>query len=102
MSRKTMIGLLLFVGMLILMTGCIPGDGSYTLGRPAGFLWGIWHGWIAPISLIIGIFDQNIRIYEVVNTGWWYDLGFYIAIISGFGGLSLSRKKKSNQLKEKA
>ena len=25
---------------------------------------------------------------------WWYDFGFYIAIISGFGGLSLFRRKK--------
>lgn len=100
MSRKTIVGLLILVAMLVLMTGCIPGDGSYTSSRPAGFLWGIWHGWIAPISLIIGIFDQNIRVYEVVNTGWWYDLGFYIAIISGFGGLSLSRKKNKKKRKE--
>lgn len=100
MSKKTIVGLLLLVVILIVMTGCIPGDGSYTSGRPAGFLWGIWHGWIAPISLIIGIFDQNIRVYEVVNTGWWYDFGFYIAIISGFGGLSLSRKKNKKKLKE--
>jgi hypothetical protein len=100
MSKRVIIGLLLLVAILILMTGCIPGDGSYTSGRPAGFLWGIWHGWIAPISLIIGIFDQNIRIYESVNTGWWYDLGFYIAIISGFGGLSLSRRKRRKKVKE--
>ncbi len=33
-------------------------------------------------------------------TGWWYDLGFYIAVISGFGGLSLSRKKSSKEEKE--
>jgi hypothetical protein len=30
----------------------------------------------------------------VNNTGWWYDFGFYMAIISGFGGLSLNRKHK--------
>lgn len=35
----------------------------------------------------------NLGIYEVVNAGWWYDLGFYLAVISGFGGLSLTRKK---------
>jgi len=71
----------------------MPGDGSYTRHDPAGFLSGIWHGWIAPISLIRSIFNPEIRIYEPINTGWWYDFGFYIAIISGFGGLSLSRKK---------
>ena len=31
--------------------------------------------------------------FEVLNSGWWYDLGFYAAIISGFGSISLFRKK---------
>lgn len=84
---------ILFVSLTI--TGCMPGDGTYTSSEPAGFFWGIWHGWIAPISLIMSFFDKNIRIYEIINTGWWYDFGFYIAIISGFGGLSLFRKKDS-------
>jgi hypothetical protein len=34
-----------------------------------------------------------IAIYEPVNTGFWYDFGFYIAILGGFGGFSLVRKK---------
>ncbi|MEL1134989.1 hypothetical protein AAC978_07370 [Desulfitobacterium sp. THU1] len=80
--------------MLLTLTGCVPGDGSYTFDEPAGFLSGVWHGWIAPFSLIAGIFMDGIRVYEVFNTGWWYDFGFYIAVISGFGGLSLSRNKK--------
>lgn len=85
---------LLVVIMVFALTGCVPGDGTYTPNDPAGFLWGIWHGWVSPVSLIIGIFDPGIRVYEVNNTGWWYDFGFYMAIISGFGGLSLSRKNK--------
>lgn len=97
MVRKISCIILLAAGLLVFMTGCIPGDGTYTSSDPAGFFWGIWHGWIAPISLIIGLFDQNIRVYETMNSGWWYDLGFYIAIISGFGGLSLTRKKKNTE-----
>lgn len=92
--RKNYIMLsLLIVVISIFLTGCMPGDGSYTHDDPAGFLSGIWHGWIAPLSLIRSIFNPSIRIYEPINTGWWYDFGFYMAIISGFGGLSLSRKK---------
>ncbi|HHW30617.1 MAG TPA: hypothetical protein GXX20_02920 [Clostridiaceae bacterium] len=92
----------LLIGFIVLLiiftfTGCVPGDGTYTSSNPAGFFWGIWHGWIAPISLIIGLFKDNVRVYEVMNTGWWYDFGFYIAIISGFGGISLTRKKSSNK-----
>ena len=84
-------GLLIMISMI---SGCIPGDGSYDAGNLAGFFTGVWHGWIAPISLVLSFFDNDIRIYEVMNTGIMYDLGFYIAIISGFGGISLSRKRK--------
>lgn len=80
--------------LLFVLTGCIPGDGKSTEKNPAGFFWGIWHGWIAPISLIGGIFNKDLRVYETMNSGWWYDLGFYVAIISGFGGISLSRRRK--------
>ena len=79
---------------LITFVGCVPGDGKNTTEKPAGFFWGIWHGWIAPISLIWELFNPEIRLYEPQNTGWWYDFGFYIAIISGFGGISLSRRKR--------
>ncbi len=89
--------IVILILIVILLSGCIPGDGKHTEEKPAGFFWGIWHGWIAPISLIIRIFNPNIRIYESTNTGWWYELGFYIAIISGFGGLSLSRKKRRSK-----
>jgi hypothetical protein len=87
--------LILILFSLLLFVACAPGTGKYTAAGPAGFFDGIWHGWIAPITLIVGLFDQEVRIYEPFNRGWWYDFGYYIAIISGFGGLSLSRRKKS-------
>jgi hypothetical protein len=83
-------------GLMIFSTGCIPGDGACTPDDPGGFFSGIWHGWIAPVSLIIGFFKDHIRIYEVHNTGWWYDFGYYVAIIGGFGGFALLRKSKSD------
>lgn len=91
---KLLILTVIIISTLYVATGCIPGDGTYTNDDPAGLFWGIWHGWVAPISLIVSIFKEGIRIYEPINTGFWYDFGFYMAIISGFGGLSLSRKKK--------
>ena len=93
LSKRIKLSIVIIL-VLLASTACMPGDGSYNLQKPANFLSGIWHGWIAPISLIFSIGKSNIRIYETINTGFWYDLGFYIAIISGFGGLSLSRKKK--------
>jgi len=99
MKKKILLGLFLLI-LIVILTGCIPGDGKNTVEKPANFLWGIWHGWLAPLSLIISIFDKNINIYEIWNTGFWYDFGFYIAIISGFGSISLSRKKKRKRRDE--
>ena len=81
----------------ILLSSCLPGDGKNTPEKPANFLSGVWHGWVAPISLIAGIFNKTIRVYEPNNTGWWYDFGFYMAVVSGFGGLSLSRRGKKEK-----
>jgi hypothetical protein len=94
--RKIVLGALVLL-CFIALSGCIPGDGKHIANGPAGFLWGIWHGWIAPISLIMGLFDSRLRVYETVNTGWWYDFGFYMAIIGGFGGLSLIRKRNKKE-----
>lgn len=92
-NRKRVALGILIVLLLALLTACAPGDGANSQDNPAGFFSGIWHGWIAPVTLVISIFNKNISIYEVYNNGFWYDLGFYMAIISGFGGLALSRKK---------
>ena len=91
-SKRLKLLILVFL-VLFVLVGCIPGDGSYSQMKPAGLLSGIWHGWIAPVSLILSIFNKSISIYESINTGFAYDFGFYMAIISGFGGLSLARKK---------
>jgi hypothetical protein len=82
------------LAVVILFSSCLPGDGKNNAEKPANFLMGIWHGWVAPVSVIVGIFKGNIRVYEANNSGWWYDLGFYMAIISGFGGITLSRKAR--------
>jgi hypothetical protein len=81
--------------LALAISGCFPGTTSSSSGEPAGFFTGVWHGWIAPVSLIVGLFKDGVRIYEPFNTGWWYDCGFYISVIAGFGGIALSRKSKS-------
>lgn len=93
MSRHKLARAILLFCLILLTTGCLPGDGACTRANPAGFFGGIWHGWIAPLSLVLGFFNRTIRIYEPLNSGWWYDLGFYAAVIGGFGGISLIRRK---------
>lgn len=96
----TAITLILVLMFVLLLPNYVPGIGIYTLDRPAGLLSGIWHGWISPISLIVGIFKPDVTLYESINSGWWYDFGFYISIIGGFGGLTLFRGNSVNSPSE--
>ena len=99
MNRKLICLLLLIT--LITVAGCMPGDGNHTADEPAGFFWGVWHGLIAPISLIWGLFNADIRLYEPLNSGWAYDLGFYIAVVGGFSSFfSSSGKQKKTETQE--
>lgn len=87
----------LLILLVLALSSCAAGNSGHNKDYRAGFFRGIWHGWIAPVSLIWHFFNPNVRIYEVHNTGWAYDFGFYIAVIAGFGGLSLTRRKKCKQ-----
>jgi len=91
---RTLLILMLSGVLCLMLAGCFPGTGTGQPDDRAGFFTGVWHGWIAPLSLIVGIFKSDVRLYEVNNTGWWYDLGFYIAVIAGFGGIALSRRRE--------
>ncbi len=83
---------------MVVLAGCAAGGDTYATEQ-AGFFSGVWHGWIAPFALIGHLFDDQIRIYETNNTGIWYDVGFYISVISGFGSLSLRRRKPAKKAK---
>lgn len=94
--HKAFLALMVLI-ICISLSGCVPGDGANSEDHPAGFFSGVWHGWIAPVSLVISIFNRDRGIYEMYNNGLLYDLGYYMAIISGFGGLALSRKKRNTR-----
>ena len=83
--------------LVFLMTGCLPGLKEYSEEAPAGFLNGVWHGWLAPVSLILEATGCGAHLFAENTTGFSYELGFYMAVISGFGGLALSRKRKKKK-----
>lgn len=95
-ASKTIVLIILTLILLTAFTACMPNPERDVTQSPSGFFKGVWHGWIAPLSLIFGFFNDSTRIYDPNNTGWWYDFGFYMAVISGFGGLSLARKNKDD------
>ena len=79
------------VSAVIVIAACAAGpnpvvhtpDGN---GDVAGFWTGIWQGFICLFAFIISLFSDHVRIYEVHNTGNWYNFGFLIGCASFFGG----------------
>jgi len=57
-------------------------------GEVAGFWQGFWHGIISPVTFIISLFNKNVSIYEVHNSGGWYNFGFIFGVMIIFGGSS--------------
>jgi len=95
--RIMLIGALL--GLLLASLGCAPGPNDLEKtadrdGRTAGFLKGIWHGLISPITFVISLFSRNVRFYEVHNNGGWYNLGFVLGAGLFLSGGILGRKKR--------
>ena len=56
--------------------------------KPAGFLGGLWHGIVAPITFVVSLFVGGVSIYETNNNGRWYEFGFML----GIGAYSGSRE----------
>jgi hypothetical protein len=49
-------------------------------GHVAGVLLGLWHGIIAPVTLVLSFFNPDIQMYEVHNDGSQYNLGFLLGV----------------------
>ncbi len=55
-----------------------------------GFLYGLLHGCITPISFVAGLLDDNVAIYAMDNNGGGCDPGFLLGS-SGWGFLAGNR-----------
>jgi len=100
MTKKRL--LLAFVAILamLLLAGCAAGtnptvDTPDIDGESTSFWSGLWHGVISPITFIISLFSDNVNIYEVYNSGNWYDFGFMFGVSLIFGGGARAAKRKS-------
>ncbi len=60
-----------------------PGPGQAV----PGFWLGLWQGFIAPVTFIVSLFVDSVRIYAFPNAGRWYDFGFMLGIGGSTGGI---------------
>jgi len=81
-------------GLLLVCAGCAPGTERFVASQ-AGFWAGLWHGFIMVITFVIGLFSQNVRMYEPNNVGALYDLGFLFGALISLGGGASNRCKKA-------
>jgi hypothetical protein len=74
---------------------CVAGSAASQDAAGSGllqqFLLGLWHGVIAPVTLIVEVINKfaphllpwSVRLYESRNTGVAYDVGFYLGLGAG-------------------
>jgi hypothetical protein len=68
-------------------------------GAPANFWLGLWQGLIVFLSFIASWFDNNIVLYQVHNNGFWYNLGYLIALSVSVGGIARGFRTKGKAKK---
>jgi len=104
---KTLYSLTLAVILLAMIAGCAPGSSVQVntpatsvqltapgpnplinqpdvAGRIARSGAGLWHGLIAPATLIMSFFNSDVQMYEVHNDGSDYNLGYLIGVALDF------------------
>lgn len=88
-------GIIVLLVSILLLTSCAATEPieSCVTGREYGFLYGLLHGFITPVSFVVSLFDEQVAIYAVNNSGGWYDTGFLLGS-GGWGFLAGKKTKK--------
>ena len=91
--KKPLALVLVLILVSVLLTGCLAGnEKQFNDETPAGFFAGVWHGLLAPFTLLADLFEANVSMYESVNVGPQYDLGFLFGILLLLGTPATIRK----------
>ena len=60
--------------------------GAVDPASEAGFLLGLWHGFIFPVAWFLSLVMPDVAVYAVPNTGGWYDFGYFLGVaVFGIG-----------------
>ena len=92
--------------VLLMLSGCVAGSGEAHLaaagGPIAAFFLGLWHGIIAPVTLIAeivnwlvpGVLPWKPHMFET-GAGVPYDIGFFITATGGFHFVVYARRRRA-------
>ena len=83
----------MLVAFSFVLVACAAGpNDAVAVGAPhlAGFWLGLWHGVISPIAFVVSLFNAHVGIYDVHNSGNWYNFGFMIGLSASLGGAARS------------
>ncbi len=87
-SGRAVVSALVLLAAVGLLAGCAAGPNPELVAAPgaAGFWPGLWHGLILPITFVVSLFTDAVGVYEVRNSGGWYDAGFVLGVMAVFSG----------------
>ena len=78
---------------LVVLSACVAGTAEASHAAAGGdlsqLLLGFWHGFIAPVTVIIEVINRfapnllpwKVQLFEKSGTGLAYDVGFYFGIV---------------------
>ena len=93
--KNSHLGLAAALGLALLLTACAAGGPEAATAAHQGwlmqFLLGLWHGIIAPVTLLVEVGHKlwpntipwAIRLYETRADSVVYDVGFFLGLGGG-------------------
>ena len=97
--KRSLRWVILALALVLVLAACTAGanpnvDTPASDGDVAGFWLGLWHGIIIPVTFIISLFTDNVNVYEIHNSGNWYDFGFVLGagVFLGSGARGARRR----------
>lgn len=97
MKQNQLIFFITLIGLTLCSLSCAspePIDPCLNPEDKLGFLFGLLHGFLAPLTFIISLFSDEITMYAVNNNETWYNLGFLVGIGGFSGGIFKGSSRK--------
>lgn len=77
------------------LSACVARQSGGAIAPDApGFLLGLWHGFIFPVSFVFSLFLDNVSVYAVPNDGNFYDAGYFLGIVVFGVGANGARRRR--------